>query len=538
MITLQFRIIKYLPLLFTIFISTIFLSNCVRLPKPSIKNKTILVIKDEFVNTSKLPPQMRMKFNIKSTSGLKGNFYVTPSNGNAIISSLDPGNYNINGYTLHAVGTENPRKPHTYSFNTKFELKINQITVLNRKIVAVQKPYDSRGGWRFNVKTKSITDSEKQEVINVLRKDENFSLWSIYEEKKYVQKPKPVPVPEPKIDKGDCGYRFYVRATEVNTVKSIRNFLNKCNDPGSSYYSIAYRTLNNKLKTKKSSPVKPSVVLTKVTSPPPKVTNQSEEECYLFVSGDIGEEKSVVDQIVRPLIGSFVSTLKEDPVDGLSQSELNSSCYYDVSVNKVGETINLSISGQRTSVPFNGLSESSRSFPENIRHSTLRIFHKELSKSKKEIICQEYGKFLVDECSLQPETIKERPETIVVPVSVMGDVSNIRRQILQNTLDDELKEHFRLIPQDRFEEVQEKVFEELKYEECTEDQCIKMIQEMLQVENMFHLQVIGEEGDTQLTLKWVNLDEKRVEEDFCEDCKTRELRKMIGGLVERLIGKK
>ena len=170
-----------------------------------------------------------------------------------------------------------------------------------------------------------------------------------------------------------------------------------------------------------------------------------------------------------------------------------------------------------------------------------------------ERICQEYGKFLVDECSLrpkkevqrienqitkQPETIKERPETIVVPVSVMGDVSNIRRQILQNTLDDELKEHFRLIPQDRFEEVQEKVFEELEYEECTEDQCIKMIQEMLQVENMFHLQVIGEEGDTQLTLKWVNLDEKRVEEDFCEDCKTRELRKMIGGLVERLIGKK
>ena len=283
------------------------------------------------------------------------------------------------------------------------------------------------------------------------------------------------------------------------------------------------------------------------------VIGQSKEECYLFVSGDIGEDKSVIRQIVRPLIGSFVSPLKEVPVEGLSQSELNSSCYYDVSVNKVGETINLSISGQRTSVPFNGLSESSRSFPENIRHSTLRIFHKELSKSKKEIICQEYGKFLVDECSLrpkkevqrienqitkQPETIKERPETIVVPVSVMGDVSNIRRQILQNTLDDELKEHFRLIPQDRFEEVQQKVFEELEYEECTEDQCIMMIQEMLQVENMFHLQVIGEEGDTQLTLKWVNLDEKRVEEDFCEDCKTRELRKMIGGLVERLIGKK
>ena len=45
----------------------------------------------------------------------------------------------------------------------------------------------------------------------------------------------------------------------------------------------------------------------------------------------------------------------------------------------------------------------------------------------------------------------ERPVTIVVPVSVIGEVSDSRKQILQNTLDDKLKEHFRLIPQDQFE---------------------------------------------------------------------------------------
>jgi len=130
----------------------------------------------------------------------------------------------------------------------------------------------------------------------------------------------------------------------------------------------------------------------------PFVQSQSKEECYLFVSGDIGEEKSVVDQIVRPLIGSFVSPLKEDPVDGLSQSELNSSCYYDVSINKVGETLNLSVSGQRTKTPFNGLSKSSRTFPENVRHSTLRVLHNELNKSIKDEICSKYSEILVDEC--------------------------------------------------------------------------------------------------------------------------------------------
>ncbi|SVC88901.1 uncharacterized protein METZ01_LOCUS341755, partial [marine metagenome] len=171
MITLQFRIKKYLPLLFSIFISTIFLSNCARLPKPSIKNKTILVVKDEFVNTSSYPPQIRIKFNIKS-AGLDGNFYVMPSNGNAIISSLEPGNYNINGYTRHAIGRVNPKKTKTYPLRLKFELKKNQITVLNRKIVAKQKPYNAYGGWSFNMKIKNVTSFEKQEIINLLRKDE------------------------------------------------------------------------------------------------------------------------------------------------------------------------------------------------------------------------------------------------------------------------------------------------------------------------------------------------------------------------------
>ena len=132
----------------------------------------------------------------------------------------------------------------------------------------------------------------------------------------------------------------------------------------------------------------------------------------------------------------------------------------------------------------------------------------------------------------------ERPESIVIPVSSVGDVSNTRKLILQNTLEDELKTHFRLVPQQKYEEVQEKVFEELEYEECTEDQCIMMIQEMLQVENVFHLQVIGEGSDTQSSLGWRTLDEKNKEEDFCQGCGTFELRKMIGGLVEKLIGGK
>ena len=104
----------------------------------------------------------------------------------------------------------------------------------------------------------------------------------------------------------------------------------------------------------------------------------------------------------------------------------------------------------------------------------------------------------------------ERPETIVTPVGTLGDISDSRKQIIQNTLSQELTKYFRLVPQDKFEAALEKAFEELEYEECTEDQCIMMIQELLQVENVFSLQLVEEDGDTQLSLTWVGLDEDRV----------------------------
>ena len=129
----------------------------------------------------------------------------------------------------------------------------------------------------------------------------------------------------------------------------------------------------------------------------------------------------------------------------------------------------------------------------------------------------------------------ERPETIIVPVSSLGDVSEVRKQILHNTLTDELKKHFRIVPQEKYEQVLEQVFEELEYEECSEDTCIMRVQEMLQVENVFNLQIIGEGKDSQLNLKWITLDEKKNEEDYCEGCGTGQLRKMIGVLVEKLV---
>ena len=130
----------------------------------------------------------------------------------------------------------------------------------------------------------------------------------------------------------------------------------------------------------------------------------------------------------------------------------------------------------------------------------------------------------------------ERPETIIIPVSSLGDVSEVRKQILHNTLTNELKKHFRIVPQEKYEQVLEQVFEELEYEECSEDTCIMMVQEMLQVENVFNLQVLGEDKDTQLNLTWRTLDEKKNETDVCLGCGTFQLNDKIRRLIEKLVG--
>ena len=111
----------------------------------------------------------------------------------------------------------------------------------------------------------------------------------------------------------------------------------------------------------------------------------------------------------------------------------------------------------------------------------------------------------------------ERPEGIVIPVSSIDDITETRRLILQNTLIESFNSFYRLVSQDKLEEVQERVFEEMDYDQFTEDQCFLMIQDALQVENLFVLQVIGENQDTQMSLKWVGLDENRLEQISEED---------------------
>ena len=129
----------------------------------------------------------------------------------------------------------------------------------------------------------------------------------------------------------------------------------------------------------------------------------------------------------------------------------------------------------------------------------------------------------------------EKSQTIIIPTGSLGKISENRKKILEKTLESKLDDYFDIVPKELFEEAQEQVFQDMDSDECTEEQCIAMIQEILQVPNAFQLTLITDEGDTPISLTWNDMEKKRVEEKFCEGCKTKELRNMVEELIISLV---
>ena len=123
----------------------------------------------------------------------------------------------------------------------------------------------------------------------------------------------------------------------------------------------------------------------------------------------------------------------------------------------------------------------------------------------------------------------------MLPTTSLGNVNNTTQQMLHNSLENELKNNFKLISKEIFEKAQEQAFQELDFEECTEDQCILLIQEMLQVENAFQLEIVREEADTQLSLSLRTLDESLKQSEICSTCSTLKLNENLVNIYNKLL---
>ena len=133
-----------------------------------------------------------------------------------------------------------------------------------------------------------------------------------------------------------------------------------------------------------------------------------------------------------------------------------------------------------------------------------------------------------------PLTAQERPRAALAPVGVLN-VPTAQQLILFNHLQYRLSTRYDLVSPKDFASAQDVVFASLTAEECTEENCIRLIQELLQVEDYFHLQLVRSGQDTQLTLTVVDLDKRQVRSDYCENCDQRELNQRLDILITSLL---
>ena len=89
---------------------------------------------------------------------------------------------------------------------------------------------------------------------------------------------------------------------------------------------------------------------------------------------------------------------------------------------------------------------------------------------------------------------QEKKPAALTPIGALGDFTEMEKQIILNSLLESLSTNYLLESQKSFETAMEKAFEELEYEECTEDQCFALIQQILQVDNLFLFNMTRELG--------------------------------------------
>ena len=130
---------------------------------------------------------------------------------------------------------------------------------------------------------------------------------------------------------------------------------------------------------------------------------------------------------------------------------------------------------------------------------------------------------------------QEKQKACLAPMGALGEFSEMEKQIIFNSLQESLSTHYILSSQKAFEAAQNQAFDELEYDECTEEQCFALIQQILQVDNLFLFNMTREGNFTQLSLTRVDIDSQRlVRTASCEDCTIKELNNYVDELVQKI----
>ena len=130
---------------------------------------------------------------------------------------------------------------------------------------------------------------------------------------------------------------------------------------------------------------------------------------------------------------------------------------------------------------------------------------------------------------------QEKPIAALGRMAVLGDITETQTVIIGNRVRGILSVQYDLISDTEYEQAEEAAFEALAAEECTEEACIRQIQEILQIERLFVLQIVRDAELTQLSFSLFKGDSRFSTEEICLECSVSELYLKVDLVVQRIV---
>ena len=122
-----------------------------------------------------------------------------------------------------------------------------------------------------------------------------------------------------------------------------------------------------------------------------------------------------------------------------------------------------------------------------------------------------------------PAFAQDKPRAALAPVAALGEISDAQRTLIYNSLRGELSSKYELVSASDYEEAEGQAFNELEAEECTAENCVRLVQEFLQLESLFVLQLTEVNRLFQISLTEYLLASNRTATNECANCSASEL---------------
>ena len=129
----------------------------------------------------------------------------------------------------------------------------------------------------------------------------------------------------------------------------------------------------------------------------------------------------------------------------------------------------------------------------------------------------------------------QKKTAALAPMGSLGQLNEVEKRVIFNSLQESLSKYFVLASQKMYEKAEEEAFQEMDADECTESQCIAIIQELLQTEFFFMFEIVKAGSFQQMKITRVDLDGNRdVRTETCDNCSISQVNGKVDILVQKL----